>query len=57
MLSMFIRIELALPGSNILAGNGQLYNVIITGHGILMLLFMVMPALFGGFGKPNLIEF
>ncbi len=57
MLSMFIRIELALPGSNVLAGNGQLYNVIITGHGILMLLFMVMPALFGGFGKPNLIEF
>ena len=34
-----------------LMGNGQLYNVIITGHGIIMLLFMVMPALFGGFGN------
>ena len=26
-------------------GNGQLYNVIITGHGVIMLLFMVMPVL------------
>jgi cytochrome c oxidase subunit 1 len=47
---MFIRWELAVPGRGILDGNGQLYNVIITGHGIIMLLFMVMPALFGGFG-------
>jgi hypothetical protein len=50
-LSMFIRWELAVPGRGILDGNGQLYNVIITGHGIIMLLFMVMPALFGGFGN------
>nr|NP_046144.1 cytochrome c oxidase subunit I [Chlamydomonas moewusii]AAC39342.1 cytochrome c oxidase subunit I [Chlamydomonas moewusii]QRM91392.1 cytochrome c oxidase subunit I [Chlamydomonas moewusii] len=50
-LSMFIRLELGLPGSGLLNGNGQLYNVIITGHGIIMLLFMVMPALFGGFGN------
>ncbi len=50
-LSMFIRLELGLPGEGLLHGNGQLYNVIITGHGIIMLLFMVMPALFGGFGN------
>lgn len=56
-LSMFIRLELGLPGQGMLAGNGQLYNVIITGHGIIMLLFMVMPALFGGFGKPILVDF
>jgi hypothetical protein len=48
---MFIRLELGLAGRGILDGNGQLYNVIITGHGLIMLLFMVMPALFGGFGK------
>jgi heme/copper-type cytochrome/quinol oxidase subunit 1 len=50
-LSMFIRLELGLQGKGLLDGNGQLYNVIITGHGLLMLLFMVMPALFGGFGN------
>jgi heme/copper-type cytochrome/quinol oxidase subunit 1 len=50
-LSMFIRLEVGLQGKGILDNNGQLYNVIITGHGLLMLLFMVMPALFGGFGN------
>lgn len=50
-LSLCIRMELAVAGNGLLHGNGQLYNVIITGHGLLMLLFMVMPALFGGFGN------
>ncbi len=50
-LSMFIRLELTVPGKGILEGNGQLYNVIITAHGLLMLLFLVSPALFGGFGN------
>lgn len=50
-LSMFIRLELAVPGKGLLEGNGQLYNVIITAHGVLMLLFLVSPALFGGFGN------
>jgi len=42
---MFIRLELAVPGQGLLAGNGQLYNVIITAHAVLMLLFMVTPSL------------
>jgi cytochrome c oxidase subunit 1 len=50
-LSVFIRLELGLPGQGLLNGNGQLYNVIITAHGLLMLLFMTMPALFGGYGN------
>ena len=31
--------------------NGHLWNVLITGHGILMMFFVVIPALFGGFGN------
>lgn len=50
-LSMLVRLELGIIGSGLLSNNGQLYNVIITAHGLLMLLFMVMPALFGGFGN------
>lgn len=50
-MSMLIRMELSNPGPGILAGNGQLYNVLITAHGLLMLFFVVMPALMGGFGN------
>lgn len=50
-ISMLIRLELSSPGPGILAGNGQLYNVLITAHGLLMLFFVVMPALMGGFGN------
>ncbi|MCU0800987.1 MAG: cytochrome c oxidase subunit I [Rhodobacteraceae bacterium] len=31
--------------------NGHIWNVMITGHGILMMFFVVIPALFGGFGN------
>ncbi len=31
--------------------NGHLWNVTVTAHGILMMFFVVIPALFGGFGN------
>jgi cytochrome c oxidase subunit I len=51
MLSMIIRMELANPGNQILAGNYQLYNTIITAHAFIMIFFMVMPVMIGGFGN------
>ena len=48
--SLVMRAELASPGLDIVA-DGQAWNVIITAHGLLMVFFVVMPALIGGFGN------
>lgn len=64
--TVFMRLELMEPGVqhvcmdglSLLAAttencvpNGHLWNVMITAHGILMMFFVVIPALFGGFGN------
>ena len=64
--TVYMRLELMEPGVQYMclegarftaaaAGectpNGHLWNVLITYHGVLMMFFVVIPALFGGFGN------
>jgi cytochrome c oxidase subunit 1 len=51
LLSFVMRLELASPGSHIFGDNHQLYNVFITAHAFIMVFFMIMPALIGGFAN------
>jgi len=52
----YMRLELMEPGVQYMtmddgSPNGHLWNVLVTGHGLTMMFFVVIPALFGGFGN------
>jgi cytochrome c oxidase subunit 1 len=49
-LSIVMRLELMEPGMQYFA-NPHTFNVFTTAHGLIMVFFMVMPALIGGFGN------
>merc|ERR1711930_8488 len=52
LISVLMRIELYSSGNRIISPENQnFYNVSITLHGLLMIFFLVMPGLFGGFGN------
>ena len=42
--------ELQEPGLQIF-GDPDLYNVVVSAHGLVMIFFVIMPALIGGFGN------
>ncbi len=54
--SMVMRLELEEPGVQYLLNelgepDGHMWNVFITAHGLIMVFFVVMPGLIGGFGN------
>ncbi len=50
-LATMIRLELAYPGSPFFKGDSLRYLQVITAHGLIMVFFVVVPILFGGFAN------
>ena len=50
VLSMGIRTELMSAGLQIF-GNPEVYNTLVSAHGLIMIFFTLMPAMIGGFGN------
>ena len=48
--SVFMRMELMEPGVQYMT-DGHMWNVFTTAHGLIMVFFVVMPGLIGGFGN------
>ena len=51
MYSWLMRTELSGVSEQVLLGDSQFYNVLITSHAMLMIFFFVMPATVSGFGN------
>lgn len=50
-LATIIRLEFTYPGVGILAGDSIQYLSLASAHGVIMVFFMIMPAIFGAFGN------
>ena len=50
-LATVIRLEFSYPGIGVLVGDSLQYLSIATAHGVIMVFFMIMPTIFGGFGN------
>nr|NP_049605.1 cytochrome c oxidase subunit 1 [Tetrahymena pyriformis]AAD41950.1 cytochrome c oxidase subunit 1 [Tetrahymena pyriformis] len=50
-LATMIRMELAHPGSPFFKGDSLRYLQVVTAHGLIMVFFVVVPILFGGFAN------
>jgi heme/copper-type cytochrome/quinol oxidase subunit 1 len=51
ILATMIRLELAHPGSPFFKGDSLKYLQVITAHGLIMVFFVVVPIIFGGFAN------
>jgi len=51
VFSWLMRAELGGIGEQLLFGDHQFYNVLITSHAMLMIFFFIMPAVISGFGN------
>ncbi|PWR21472.1 cytochrome c oxidase subunit I [Zavarzinia aquatilis] len=49
-MSILMRLELQEPGTQWIQ-NHHIFNVLVTGHGLIMVFFVIMPAVIGGFGN------
>ena len=49
-LSVAMRMELQSPGMQVF-GDPEVFNVFVTTHGLVMIFFVIMPAMLGGFGN------
>jgi heme/copper-type cytochrome/quinol oxidase subunit 1 len=47
-LSSIIRLELS---NGVVLGQGQLYNAVVTSHAFIIIFFVVIPILIGGYGN------